>query len=158
MIDKLIPWKKWNGDLKVHHDEHPISRLRSDFNDLWDRLLDDFDGGLSDGNGSQMLGSDLDFGDDENEYVLRAALPGFEPADIDVKVSGNVLTIKAEHKEEGKAKNSRFHRYGSFFETFTLPKGVESAQIDANYHSGVLELRMPKSEEWQGKRIEVKSA
>ena len=105
-----------------------------------------------------MLGSHVKFDDDENEYVLRAELPGFESDDIDVKVSGNVLTIKAEHKEEGKEENGNSHRYGSFYESFTVPQGVIGDEIDAKYHSGVLELHLPKSEKCKGKRIEVKPA
>ena len=50
------------------------------------------------------------------------------------------------------------YQYGRFHETFTLPQGVMSDQIDARYHNGVLELHLPKSEEAKAKRIAVKSA
>lgn len=162
MFDKLIPWKKKEGgDLMVRNEDHPIARLRHEFDDLWNRFWDDWKGGdLSLWDDSRWLGSRVDLDDDEKEYVLRAELPGFEPGDFDVKVSGNVVTLKAEHKEEGKEKkgNGSYRRFGSFYESFTLPEGVQSDQIDARYHSGVLELHMPKSEECQAKRIEVKSA
>lgn len=42
--------------------------------------------------GSRMLGTHVDFEDEDTKYVLRADLPGFEPTDFDVKISGNVLT------------------------------------------------------------------
>lgn len=150
MLNKLIPWKRNDGELKVRHDNgHPIARLRNDFENLWDRWMDDFAGGLS---------SPVEFDDEEKEYVMRAELPGYEPEDIDVKVSGNVLTIRAAHKEEGKQKNGSYKRYGSFYESFTLPRGIHEDQIDARYHSGVLEVHVPKSEDCQTKRIAVKSA
>lgn len=150
MFDKLIPWKRNNGHLKVRQDDlHPIAKLRNDFESLWDRWLDDIGVGLS---------SRVNFNDDEKEYVMRAELPGFEPEDIDIKVSGNVLTVRAEHTEEGKEKNGSFKRYGSFYESYTLPRGVHEDRIDARYHSGVLEVHLPKSEECQAKRIAVKSA
>lgn len=160
MIDKLIPWKKKSGELKVRHDDHPISRLRDDFDQVWDRFWDDWNmGGLSKwSNSSWMLGTHVDFEDQDTEYVLRAELPGFEPSDFDVKISGNVLTLKAEHNEEGKEQNGSYRRYGSFYESFTLPQGVRADNIDAKYHSGVLEISLPKSEECKGKRIEVKPA
>jgi HSP20 family protein len=75
-----------------------------------------------------------------------------------IKVSGNVLTLRAEHKEEGKEENGSYRRYGSFSETFTLPGGVLPDKIDASYHSGVLEVHLPKSEECQAKRIPVTAA
>ncbi len=100
------------------------------------------------------------FDDRENEYVLRAEFPGFEPNDFDVQISGNVLTLRAEHKEEGKTKggDGNYQRYGRFYESFTLPQGVLSDKVDAGYRNGVLEVHLPKNEECQAKRIEVKSS
>ena len=160
MFGKLIPWKRENGDIKAHHEDHPIARMRHDFEEIWDRFWDEWGSGLSHRPESRLLGSHLNVEDEEKEYVLRAELPGFEPEDIDVKVSGNVLTLRAEHKEEGEDKkgNGSYRRYGSFYESFTLPQGVLSDQIDAKYHSGVLELHVPKTEECQSKRIEVTAA
>jgi HSP20 family protein len=162
MFGNLIPWKKQDGgDLKIRRENDPISRLRQDFDQLWDRFWDDWrSGGLSQLDDSRWLGSRVDFDDHEKEYLLRAELPGFEPGDFDVKVSGNVLTLRAEHNEEGSGKkgNGSYRRYGRFYESFTLPSGVLPDQIDARYHSGVLEVHLPKSEECQTKRIAVKSA
>jgi HSP20 family protein len=159
MIGKLVPWRKKGNELKAHN--HPsLSHLRSEFDQVWDRFWDDWStGGLSKWeDGSRMLGAHVDLDDEEDEFVLRAELPGFEPNDFDVKVSGNVLTLKAEHKEEGKEKNGSYRRYGSFYESFALPQGVQADNIGATYHSGVLEVHLPKSEQCQGKRIEVKSS
>ncbi|TWU43500.1 Spore protein SP21 [Novipirellula aureliae] len=158
MIDTLIPWKKKNRDLNVQRDGNPIAQLRNEFDGLWNRWLDEIGGGLTDWSGSGGLSSRMSLDDDEKQYVLRAELPGFEPEEFDVKVSGNVLTLQAEHKEEGKEKNGSYAQYGSFYESFTLPQGIQEDQIDARYHSGVLELHLPKSQECQAKRIAVKSA
>lgn len=167
MFNKLIPWKKRSGDVKVGYDDHSIGRFRDEIDHLWDHFWDDWRGGrglsLWDNSSlfnSRMFGSLVDWDDTEKEYVLRAEVPGFEPDDFDIKVSGNVLTLRAEHKEEKKAKKGQgsYHHYGSFYESVTLPNGVLSDQIDARYHSGVLEIHLPKSEECQGKRIEVTSA
>ena len=94
-----------------------------------------------------------------NLSVRHAELPGFEPEDFDIKVTGDMLTVRAEHKDEKKEKNggSSYH-YGSFTRSFSLPHGVNEQNIDARYHSGVLELRLPKTAEVCSKRIEVKSA
>ena len=66
--------------------------------------------------------------------------------------------MRAEHKDEKREKNGGSHyRYGSFSRTVALPHGVDEEKIEARYHSGVLELHLPKTEQGQGKRIEVKS-
>lgn len=177
MFKSLIPWKKRNnGNLTVRRDEptrkeqdyYPLARFRNEFDSLLERFFGDrwF--------GQQPFGSlpslwndpqqkfewnwDLGWEDKGNEYVFHAELPGFEPEDFDVKVSGNALTVRAEHKDEKKEKNGSSYRYGSFSRTFSLPRGVDEEKIDARYHSGVLEVHLPKTEEAQGKRIEVKSA
>ena len=160
MFDKLIPWKRnhhQGGDrLTARHEDDPISALRRDFDNLLSRLWDD--GGLSRREGRNGLASTLEFDENDKEYVMTAELPGFDPSDIDVKVSGNLLTVKAEHKEESDGDNGKLRRYGSFYESFTLPTGVKADAIDARYRSGVLEVHVPKDEATPAKRIEVRAA
>lgn len=163
MFDKLIPWKTQDRGVKVGYDDHSLGRLRNEFDHLWDRFWDDWrNRALSGWDDARMFGfgSSLHLDDNEGEYLLRAEVPGFEPDDFDVKISGNLLTVRAERTENGEGKNGngRFHRYGSFSETFTIPQGVLCDRIDARYHSGVLEVHLPKSEECKAKRIAVKSA
>jgi HSP20 family protein len=164
MFGTLTPWKRKSPESKLSvRQDHPVAQLREEFDQLWDRMLGGFGplsdlGPLSLSDESRWLGPRVEFNDEENQYVLRAEVPGFEPGDFDVKISGNVLTVRAEHKEEKREGDGGFRRYGSFCESFTLPQGVREDQIDARYHSGVLELCMPKSEESRGRRIEVKSA
>jgi HSP20 family protein len=92
----------------------------------------------------------------DKEYVVRAEVPGFEPTDFDVKVTGNTVTVHAEHKDEKRGGHESYgYCFGSFSRAFTLPHGVEESKINARYHSGVLELHLPKTEQAQGKRIPV---
>lgn len=165
----LVPWKKKNnvkvrnghGKLsrgRYDNDEfNPLARFRQEFDQLWDRFWDDWSeaGLISQGSGG---GWNLDLEDKESEYVLNADLPGFEPDEIDVSVSGNVMTIRAEHKEEDQDKHGSSYRYGSFYESFTLPCGVEADKIDAKYHNGVLNVHLPKSADCKAKKIAIKSA
>ncbi|HRX79119.1 MAG TPA: Hsp20/alpha crystallin family protein [Pirellulaceae bacterium] len=161
MLGKLVPWKKRNGrgDITVRPEEDfGLSQFRDEFNSLWDRFWDDWRGGLANWNGGTWFRG-VNLNEEEKEFVLHAELPGFEPDDIDIKVSGNMLTVRAEHKDEGNGKNgSRYQRYGSFFESFSLPSGVEADNIDARYHSGVLEVHLPKSKDYETKRIPVTAA
>jgi HSP20 family protein len=158
MLGSLIPWKKAQ-DVSVRREEgNPLAQFRREVDQLWDRLLNEWNHDLSGAGqrGGFGMGSNLE--EEEKAYVLRAELPGFEPAEIDIKLSGNVLTVSAEHKAEDKKGNGSRYHYGSYSETFTLPQGVIADQIDARYHSGVLEVHLPKTEESKAKRIDVKSA
>jgi HSP20 family protein len=89
----------------------------------------------------------------EKEFVVRAEVPGFEANELVVNLTGNMLTIRAEHKvaREGKEEVER-----RFERTFTVPTGVIPEKIEALYRNGVLEVHLPRSPEPEGRRIEVK--
>ena len=158
----LIPWKKSRStDVKVRPEREeeyfPRARIRDEFDALWNRFLGGWGRGLGLWDESSRFGAPCGLEDRENEYVFRAELPGLEAGDIDVKVSGNTLTVKAEHKEEKKSKEGTGYRYGSFHQHFSLPYGVDGQNIDARYRNGVLEVHLPKTEEAKGKRIAVQA-
>jgi HSP20 family molecular chaperone IbpA len=91
----------------------------------------------------------------ENELVLRAEMPGFEPAEIEVTLRGNELTARAEHTatENGETPT---RRHAHVERTMTLPEGVEAARIEASYRNGILEVHVPRVPEALPRRIEVK--
>lgn len=97
----------------------------------------------------------------EKEVVVRAEMPGFEPAEVKVEVLGERLTIEAEHKEEaekgeGKEKTTE-KTYAHVKRIVTLPTGAEPEKTEATYRNGVLEVHVPRKPEAVGRRIEVKS-
>ena len=157
----LIPWKRRNGgsEVKVRPDHgdnyYPMTQLRNEFESIWDRFRSDWERGLSHWDKGSRFGLNTGLEDKKNEYVYHADLPGFEPDEIDIKVSGNTLQLRAEHKEETNGNEGSSYLYGSFQRFFTLPQGVDDQNIDARYHSGVLEVHLPKTEAAKGKRIPV---
>jgi len=98
----------------------------------------------------------LDLEEMENEVVVRAEVPGFEPNELELMLRDNTLTIRAEHREpvEGKAAERRHARLER---TVTLPAGVEPDKIEARYRNGVLEVHVPRAPEAKPRRIEVKT-
>lgn len=81
---------------------------------------------------------------EDDAYVLRAELPGIDPAsDVDITVEHDMLTITGERREESKDKNHREFHYGSFRRTVPLPAGTNADQVTATYNDGVLEVRVP---------------
>ena len=95
----------------------------------------------------------------DGKWVMRLDLPGVEPKDIDVSVTGGSLTIRATREWHGAGANeeggTREVRYGTFERYWALPKGVQSDQIKANYQHGVLELTIPASPELAGRKIPI---
>jgi HSP20 family protein len=80
---------------------------------------------------------------DDGHYVLRAELPGIDPKkDVDIMIENDVLTIKAERREEKKDGHHSEFRYGAFTRSISLPGGVDEDDVTAKYTSGILEVRI----------------
>jgi HSP20 family protein len=85
---------------------------------------------------------------EDGRYVLRAELPGIDPAkDVDITVSNGQLTIKAERTEKKEAKGRSEFCYGSFVRSVTLPSGASEEDIKATYDKGILTVSVGVSEQ-----------
>ncbi|MFW6171385.1 MAG: Hsp20/alpha crystallin family protein [Planctomycetota bacterium] len=164
----LIPWKqKRKEDQRAPGalaESHPVARFREEMDALFDRFWGEWANGGDAWKGWPALSDratdwawDFDVDDRENEIVVRADAPGFEPEDFDVRVSAGHLIVQAQHEEKSEEENARHYRYGTLHRAFPLPEGVKEDQIEAKYHNGVLEIDVPKGEEAKGKRITVKT-
>lgn len=106
----------------------------------------------------------VDMTEDDQAYKITAELPGLEEKNIDVTVSGDMLTLKGEkHYEKDEKDKNHFmseRAYGSFQRSFALPDGVDRDKIAAELSKGVLTITLPKRAEAQTpqKKIEVKAA
>ena len=95
----------------------------------------------------------------EDSLVIRMDLPGVSAEDVEVTVQENVLLINGNRRFPWDSDKIRFVRRGTFYGDFTqrvaLGKGLDVEHIAANYDNGVLELRVPYSEEVQPKKISI---
>ena len=102
----------------------------------------------------------IDVADQENEYLVKAEVPGCKAEDIDITVSGNVLTISGEKKEEKEVKEKDYYHsersFGSFRRDLNLATDVDTAKIKAECSNGVLTVKLPKSEKAKPTKIEIK--
>jgi HSP20 family protein len=103
----------------------------------------------------------IDVIENDNEYLVRASVAGFDPEQLEITFENNTLTIKGEIKEENKEEQQgRYHireRYaGTFYRSVSLPGMIDQNQISAETDNGVLTIHLPKKPEAQPKRIEVK--
>ncbi|HET7478823.1 MAG TPA: Hsp20/alpha crystallin family protein [Rubrobacteraceae bacterium] len=88
----------------------------------------------------------VDVTTEDGDMVIRAELPGVKREDVDVTLSGGVLTISGERKEEQERKDAgylvRERRYGSFRRAMTLPEGTNESKVSASFEDGVLEVKV----------------
>ena len=114
----------------------------------------------SGGNGGRVTGftPPVDVHETEDEYLVKVDLPGVKSEDVNIEVNDSVLSLSgsrvAAETEAGAAQLVE-RPYGTFARTLTLPQGVNSDSIEANYQDGVLELRIPKPAEQKPKRITI---
>jgi HSP20 family protein len=98
---------------------------------------------------------------DNGQYVLRAELPGLDPAkDVDITVQNGILMVKAERREEKKEGQRSEFRYGAFSRSVTLPPGADESDVKATYSGGILEIRVGLKQEQkpEPRRIEISSS
>jgi HSP20 family protein len=102
----------------------------------------------------------VDLYEEKDDIVVKAELPGMNKDDVEVNLSDHTLTIKGEKKHEEEIKEENYYRsersYGSFLRTLELPKDVHSEKVKASFKNGVLEVRLPKTEEAKAKEIKIK--
>jgi HSP20 family protein len=96
-----------------------------------------------------------------DKLVVRTDLPGLELKDVEVNVTGDILTIKGSREQRKEEKKWDFlHRevsYGSFERRLPLPKGVKAEEIKASYKDGVLELTMPVPRDMTPRKVTIET-
>jgi HSP20 family protein len=145
---ELVPWRPFGGEL---------SSLRREMDDLWNRFFGETPT-------ARRLAEEwwpsVDVSETKDNFVIKAELPGLDAKDVEVSISGNVLTLKGEKKKEEEEKGEHHYRseryYGSFQRTFQLPANVKADKVEATFEKGVLKVTLPKVEEAKKKQIEVK--
>jgi HSP20 family protein len=101
----------------------------------------------------------MDLYETDEDVVVKVAIPGIDPDDIDVTMQENTLIIKGEIEREEETDKEYVRRersYGRFCRSLTLP-GLSADEAKAEYENGVLTLNFPKREEERSKRIRVES-
>ena len=151
----VAPWRPFMG----------LTRWESEM----DRMMDDFFGRRMRpwlperwlrGGDTEITTPAVDVYEEKDEIVVKAELPGMEKNDIEVNISDSELTLKGEKKKEEKIEEEDYFRcersYGSFVRSVELPTGVQADKVKASFKNGILEVRLPKTEEAKTKEIKVK--
>ena len=106
------------------------------------------------------LSVDVDLYEDKDEIIAKAELPGMDKGDIEVNIADSTLTIKGEKKKEEETKDEHYYysdrSYGSLVRRINLPREVQTDKARASFKNGVLEIRLPKTEEAKHKETKVR--
>lgn len=159
--------RRENGTAQeTHAPSSPALSLFDEFDRMFDRMLQDtaFPATAWTGERGTGAGTGLSLATDitetPDEFLVRVDAPGLSPEDIDVKLEGDRLTIRAERKAANREKGESFLRsecrYGVYQRSFVLPMAVDAAKVDARYEHGVLRIALPKREDARPKAITVK--
>ncbi len=104
----------------------------------------------------------MDMKENDDAFVMKLTMPGIDANNINISVTDNVLTIKAETKEDKKEDDEkaqwlvREHSHVSYYRSVRLPSEVIADKAEAEYKNGILTLTLPKAEEVKPKTISVK--
>jgi HSP20 family protein len=146
-IKSLIPFGKKNIDVRREED-NPFATMQREMN----RIFDSFNRNWGLGAFPEFTGSfmpRLEVSEDAKAFTVTAELPGMSEDEIDLSISGDVLTIRGEKKEEKEDKNKNYYyserSYGSFMRSIPLPGQVESDKVSASFRKGVLMITLPKT-------------
>jgi len=97
----------------------------------------------------------------DDAVVVKSAIPGIKPEDIDISITGDTLTIRGETRVEEEVNEENYirreRRYGSFCRSLALPLPVVTEKAEAEFENGVLTLTLPKAEEVKPKAIKIKA-
>jgi len=156
---EVAPWKPLTDVMPM---ERAMDRM---FEDMWGspwrslldfrlprsrRLLGDL----------ELAGPAIEVGEDNNDVVVKAELPGMKKEDIEISITERLLTIKGEKKREAERKGEGYHyserSYGAFERCLEIPRDVQADKVHAAFKDGVLEIRLPKTEEAKRKEVKVK--
>jgi HSP20 family protein len=101
----------------------------------------------------------MDLVETEDDFVLRADLPGLSEQDVNIELEDHVLTVSGERKSEHEERKEGYYRVerasGTFSRSLTLPEGVNADAIKASFDKGVLEIRIPKPEERKPRKVAI---
>jgi len=104
----------------------------------------------------------MDLVETDDDFVLRADLPGLTESDVNIELEDNVLTISGERKAEHEERKEGYYRVerasGSFARSLTLPDGVDPDGVRASFDKGVLEVRIPKPEQRKPRKVTISAA
>lgn len=146
-------------ELVSANERRPLWGALNDFDNLFEGFLSPRRVGVDVDSGGALVPA-IDVSENENEYRIKAEIPGVKKEDLNVSVHDGILTINAESRYEDEEKKEgrvirQERRYGKYVRSVRLSKDVNSSGVRAEYKDGVLDIVLPKTEEVKPKKIDI---
>lgn len=148
----VVRWRPVNQSAARWDPFQGVGDLQSEMN----RMFDGFFG--------RSLGPErvwapaVDMFETKDDLVVRVELPGMTQKDVEISITGDVLTIKGERGAGADEHESVHHSerwYGKFERNLTLPIPIQADKVKATYRDGVLTIQLPKAEELKPRAITI---
>lgn len=128
----------------------PFTSLQDDINHLLDTRLE-----------TSMSNIAIDIAEDEKAFHFTAELPGVAKEDIALDIANNVLTLRAQKRDQREESGKNYHRsersFGEFQRQFSLGTDVDADKAEVLFKDGVLHIELPKAESHKVKKLTIKS-
>lgn len=133
----------------------PLNRLYQSLDEVANQFFGNWPPPFSPQEMVNRLGVEVD--EQNSEVIIRADAPGYDAEDFNIEIHGDLLTIRAEHRQENAQNCGRDYTYSTrrFYRSVNVPRGVQTENVNARYRNGVLEIHLQKNPEHKGKRIPV---
>lgn len=145
------------GSRQPHSLLTPFRAMREEFDQLFSRLSSDWDVKWLTGE----FHAACDVSETADAFQIRMDAPGIKPDDITVQVTGDTVHIFGERKEEKDEKGKTYHRVerrsGTFSQMLRLPSAVNEEKVQAEFHDGVLNVTLPKTEASKTRTVKIKT-
>ncbi len=169
----LIPWRKKSEEVvpsRSRWEDPTLDQLERRMTHMFENFFEDFDRGwgrsplLRRGEEWTAEVPSFEVSESDEEFCVKAELPGMDEKDIEVSLEGRELSVRGEKKREHEDKHRDYYvsevSYGEFSRSIQLPEGIDRDKVKAEFKKGVLTLTLPKTEQGksQRKRIDVIAA
>ena len=149
-------WRPFGSSTMDRWEPFRVSDIQTEVNRLFDNFFGRPSGG---GTTGRTWLPPVDMYATKDDLVLTVELPGVSEKDVNVSITGDLLTVKGERRFENQVKQQDLlhveRTYGNFERLIQLPMAVQSDRVKATYRDGVLEIKLPKAEELKPKEIKI---
>jgi HSP20 family protein len=161
----LTPWRsKRRSTTERETPEQPLATLRGEIDGVVERFFRDPWGASLTGLLPKSMGvfPQLDLTESDDDVTVRVELPGVDPNDVRIEVTGNLLTVSGEKSETSEQKRGAYHwterQFGGFSRSVQLPAKVNPDKVEATSKDGVLTITLAKDSQAKPRRITVRNA
>jgi HSP20 family protein len=152
----ILRWRPMGQSVERWDPFREVGDFQSEFNRVFDGVF---------GRAGNMPGGDrvwapaVDMYETKDDLVVTAELPGVNEKDVQLSITGDVLSLRGERTLNQETQQESFHRgerwYGRFERHLSLPISVQADKVKATYRDGVLTITLPKAEEIKPKSIKI---